>query len=86
MNPSPVNAGTEEILLLVIFQIVVIIAAARVSGSLFKRIGQPVVCGEIAAGLILGPSLFGKLFPGLFHAVFNPSVQFRFLRPQPAWT
>ena len=32
------------------------------------------VCGEIAAGLILGPSVFGRLFPGAFHAIFNPSV------------
>jgi Kef-type K+ transport system membrane component KefB len=74
VNPSPVNASTESTLLLVIMQLIVIIGAARIAGTLFKRFGQPVVCGEIAAGLILGPSLFGKLFPGIFHSVFNPSV------------
>jgi Kef-type K+ transport system membrane component KefB len=68
------NAGVEGALLLVIIQLVVIIAAARVSGNLFRRIGQPAVCGEIAAGLILGPSLFGRFFPGLFHTVFNPAI------------
>jgi Kef-type K+ transport system membrane component KefB len=64
----------EEVLLLVIVQLIVIITAARIAGSLFKRFGQPVVCGEIAAGLILGPSLFGKLFPAIFHSVFNPGA------------
>jgi Kef-type K+ transport system membrane component KefB len=74
MNPSPVNAHLENVLLQVIVQLVVIIGAARVFGQFFRRFGQPVVCGEIAAGLILGPSLFGRFFPETFHAVFNPSV------------
>jgi Kef-type K+ transport system membrane component KefB len=74
MYPSPVSSATEEILLVVILQLVVIVAAARIVGNLFKRFGQPVVCGKIAAGLILGPSLFGKLFPGVFHSIFNPGA------------
>src|ERR1039458_8483174 len=74
MNPTVDNAGVEAILLRVIIQLVVIIAAARVSGNLFRRLGQPAVCGEIAAGLILGPSLFGRFFPSLFHTVFDPGV------------
>ncbi len=57
---------TETLLLRVIVQLAVIIKAARVSGNLFRRIGQPAVCGEIAAGLLIGPSLFGRLFPALF--------------------
>src|ERR1700722_9125349 len=74
MNPSPVTGPVEEVLLKVIIQLVVIIAVARISGNLFRRMGQPVVCGEIAAGLILGPSLFGRFFPHIFHSVFDPSV------------
>ncbi len=74
MNPSPVNPHLESTLLVVITQLIVIIAAARLAGIVFRRLGQPVVCGEVAAGLILGPSLFGKLFPGAFQAIFDPSV------------
>lgn len=79
MNPTALpgttgNAGVEAILLRVIIQLVVIIAAARATGNLFRRFGQPAVCGEIAAGLILGPSLFGRFFPSLFHAVFDPGI------------
>jgi Kef-type K+ transport system membrane component KefB len=73
-NMSPTGGHIENVLLIVIMQLIVIVAAARVSGALFRRIGQPLVCGEIAAGLILGPSFFGGMFPGLFHRIFNPSV------------
>src|SRR5713226_5634885 len=71
---SPVSGNTENILLTVIVQLIVIITSARVFAALFRRMGQPLVCGEIAAGLILGPSLFGGMFPTLFHQIFNPSV------------
>jgi Kef-type K+ transport system membrane component KefB len=71
---SPSGGHTENILLIVLVQLIVIIAASRIFGGLFRRMGQPLVCGEIAAGLILGPSFFGGMFPHLFRAVFNPSV------------
>jgi Kef-type K+ transport system membrane component KefB len=64
----------EQTLLAVLTQLIVILVAARLSGLLFRRLGQPQVCGEIAAGLILGPSLFGRLSPHLFHLVFKPQV------------
>lgn len=65
---------SEALLLRVIIQLSVIIGAARLAGVLFRRIGQPAVCGEIAAGLLLGPTLFGRIFPGLFHQIFAPSA------------
>ncbi len=51
-------------------QLLVIIAAARVTGYLFTRIGQPAVVGEMTAGILLGPSLLGMLSPELFAVVF----------------
>ena len=74
MNGSPLNAHIENVLLTVIIQLIVIIAASRLAGALFRKIGQPQVCGEIAAGLILGPSLLGSMFPGMFNTIFDPSV------------
>ena len=73
MSPTT-GAHTESILLVVIIQLIVIVAAARIFGSIFRWMGQPLVCGEIAAGLILGPSFFGGMFPRVFHWVFDPSV------------
>jgi Kef-type K+ transport system membrane component KefB len=73
MQPQA-GSGNETALLHAIIQVVVIIAAARIAGNVFRRFGQPAVCGEIAAGLILGPSLFGRYFPSLSHVVFDPSI------------
>jgi Kef-type K+ transport system membrane component KefB len=71
---SPLGAQTENVLLIVLIQMIVIVTSARLFGVVFRRMGQPQVCGEIAAGLILGPSVFGGLFPNLFQIVFDPSV------------
>jgi Kef-type K+ transport system membrane component KefB len=57
---------------LLLLQIVVIIAVARGLGLVFKRINQPQVMGEMVAGILLGPSFFGWLSPGLFTALFPP--------------
>ena len=51
-------------------QLAVILVAARVCGSLARRLGQPRVCGEIAAGLALGPSLVGAMFAQAVATVF----------------
>lgn len=51
-------------------QLLVIIAASRLVGALFTKIGQPSVIGEMTAGILLGPSLFGWISPGAFQFVF----------------
>lgn len=51
-------------------QLLVIIAISRVMGNIFTRLGQPAVVGEMVAGIMLGPSLFGLLFPEAFAFVF----------------
>jgi Kef-type K+ transport system membrane component KefB len=57
-------------LAILLAQIVTIIIAARILGWLCKKIGQPVVIGEIAAGILLGPSFVGMYFPDFSHALF----------------
>lgn len=69
----------EKTLFTVILQLAVIIASARIFAAIFTKLGQPGVCGEMAAGLILGPSLFGKFFPHTFHRIFDPSVSLVFI-------
>jgi Kef-type K+ transport system membrane component KefB len=51
-------------------QLLVILATSRMMGRLFTRLGQPAVVGEMAAGIFLGPSLFGLLAPQPFAFVF----------------
>lgn len=55
---------------LLLAQLAVIMAAAGLCGRLARRFGQPAVIGEMAAGIALGPSLLGQVFPGLENALF----------------
>jgi Kef-type K+ transport system membrane component KefB len=61
----------EQTLFFTLLQLIVIIAAARFAGNLARRMGQPRAVGEMIAGLILGPSLFGHLFPGFSELLFH---------------
>jgi Kef-type K+ transport system membrane component KefB/nucleotide-binding universal stress UspA family protein len=45
----------------------------RLLGEAMLRIGQPAVMGQLIAGLLLGPSLFGLLLPDLQHVLFPKS-------------
>ena len=65
---------THEVLWKLLLATAVVILAARLLGSLFRRYGQPQVVGEIAAGIVLGPSLLGALWPGATEFLFGPEV------------
>lgn len=55
---------------LLIAQIGVILIVSRLFGAVFRRIGQPLVVAEIVAGIALGPSLLGLLWPGALAGLF----------------
>ncbi|MEO8270139.1 MAG: cation:proton antiporter [Aureliella sp.] len=71
----------ESFLLRILLQLIVIIAAARCGAWMFGKFGQPQVVGEIAAGLLLGPSVLGRLAPGFVSYVFpnDTAIVFRSL-------
>lgn len=62
------SAGPSEFLL--VAQIVLLIAVGRGLGEIMQRIGQPSVIGELLAGILLGPSLLGWIWPEAQHAIF----------------
>ena len=68
-------ARPSEFILLA--QIALLIAVGRGLGELMQRIGQPSVIGELLGGLLLGPSLFGWLWPSAQAAIFPPSASKR---------
>lgn len=73
-----IAAGQHEVeafLLRVLVQLIVIVLAARVGGWLFRKLGQPQVCGEIAAGILLGPSCLGYFAPQFAASIFPPDPQ-----------
>ena len=66
------GAHTTELLLFhTLLQLAIIVLAARAGGALALRFGQSAVVGEIAVGVLLGPTLFGAAFPQAFDAVFR---------------
>jgi Kef-type K+ transport system membrane component KefB len=56
-----------------LLQLIAILATARGCGWLLRRLGQPSVVGEMAAGLLLGPAVMGALFPALHAQLFSPA-------------
>ncbi|QTC92273.1 cation:proton antiporter [Brevundimonas goettingensis] len=63
--------ATELLLFSILVQLIIMIGAARLLNLAFRRMGQPGVIGEIVAGLLLGPSLFGHFFPELSVSLFG---------------
>ncbi|GMV83562.1 MAG: hypothetical protein AMXMBFR7_47460 [Planctomycetota bacterium] len=53
-------------------QAVSVIVASRLLGLVSKWVGQPLVIAEITAGILLGPSLVGLLFPDASQVLFAP--------------
>ncbi len=54
-------------------QLMVIIAIAGLFRRLFRWIGQPPVMGEMIAGIVLGPSVLGLIFPEAMAFLFPPA-------------
>jgi Kef-type K+ transport system membrane component KefB len=53
--------------------IAALLATAIAMGGLARRLGIPAVVGEIAGGLLLGPTLLGRVAPDLFAWLFPPT-------------
>jgi Kef-type K+ transport system membrane component KefB/nucleotide-binding universal stress UspA family protein len=66
VHPSDLGASAAIFL----SQIVVLLLAGRLLGELLSRWGQPPVMGQLLAGIVLGPSVLGHLFPGAELALF----------------
>jgi K+:H+ antiporter len=55
---------------LFITQLVVLLLVGRLLGEAMQRIGQPAVMGQLLAGVLLGRSVFGVVWPEAQHALF----------------
>jgi Kef-type K+ transport system membrane component KefB len=63
-----------DTLLHVLLALLVVILASRVLGALFRHFQQPAVIGEVIAGILLGPSLLGRLAPSASAYLLPPTV------------
>lgn len=68
-----VATPAELTVAIVMADIALVLLVAHLFGGIARRLGQPVVIGEIVAGIALGPSLLG-LLPGDLTAVLFPAA------------
>ncbi len=69
----PLPPVDEHALLVFWCQILLVLVAARFGGYVLRRLGQPRVIGELLAGVALGPSLAGRVWPSGFDWLFPAS-------------
>ncbi|MBD3320989.1 MAG: hypothetical protein GF350_07855 [Chitinivibrionales bacterium] len=61
---------SEEHILLFLMQLCIMLAMAKIVGGLFIHWGLPALAGEILTGILLGPTVFGRVFPGVYGSLF----------------
>ncbi len=64
----------EQTVVAFFIAVVIVMLFARLCGSLMPKIRQPRVMGEVLAGLLLGPTLFGVIAPHLQSAIFASDI------------
>jgi Kef-type K+ transport system membrane component KefB len=68
------HGATPHVLAHLLLALLVVVAAARLLGVLFRRIHQPPVIGEVVAGILLGPSFLGAVAPRATAFLFPADV------------
>ncbi|MEV4893322.1 cation:proton antiporter [Nonomuraea sp. NPDC055795] len=80
MLESPVALIPHHQLLIFLLQVCALLVTARLLGALVQRVGIPAIVGELAAGVLLGPTILGKVTPGFFDWLFpRDPAQFHLL-------
>ena len=72
--PTSAPLSPEAVVGRLMLAIAVVILAARLMGALAARVGQPLVMGEVIAGILLGPTLVGRLLPRVSCYLFPPQI------------
>lgn len=62
----------ETNIFLFLSQAALLLALARGLGEVFRRWGQPTITAEILVGALLGPTVLGRLSPGIQQLIFPP--------------
>ncbi|HSJ33535.1 MAG TPA: cation:proton antiporter, partial [Acidimicrobiia bacterium] len=67
---STASPLSEHEVLVFLVQMMLLVGVARILGTIMRRLGQPPVVGELLAGVVLGPSLLGIIWPAAYEWVF----------------
>ena len=76
MSPmaEPVAKVAVDTLPHVLGALAVVIVLGRLLGSVMAKLGQPRVIGEMLAGIVLGPSILGRISPEVMHFIQPASI------------
>jgi Kef-type K+ transport system membrane component KefB len=58
----------------VLIALAIVVVTSRALGALFRYVRQPPVVGEVLAGILLGPTLLGRIAPGVSELVLPRSL------------
>ncbi|GAA5859102.1 hypothetical protein JCM1840_003752 [Sporobolomyces johnsonii] len=73
-HPSPVKYSASDPLVLFIVQAAIIVGFSRILHFFLRYLRQPRVISEVIAGILIGPSAFGRI-PGFTSSIFpSPSI------------
>jgi Kef-type K+ transport system membrane component KefB/nucleotide-binding universal stress UspA family protein len=74
-HAEEVANNPSEVVFLI--ELLVLVLVGRLLGEAMHRIGQPSIMGQLLAGILLGPSVFGWLWPDIQHWVFPAAKEQR---------
>ena len=72
--PHGLAPAGADVLPHILFALILIVTCARLAGWLCRWMHQPPVIGEVVAGILLGPSLLGRVFPAASAYVFPAQI------------
>ena len=77
LQQSVSNTRSDTSVIIFIVEVLLMLILGRLLGELMRRLGQPEVLGQLIAGIVLGPTIFGNLLPAGYHVVFpdTPEVK-----------
>src|SRR5262249_36936107 len=74
-DPQAAAQSGQHAVTVFIIAIGVILLVGRLLGELMQRIGQPAVMGQLLAGVFIGQSVLGKLWPSAYQQLFAAGTQ-----------
>lgn len=75
----------ESHILLFLVQLFVLLLCTRGLGELFRRWKQPALTAELLVGIVLGPTILGRILPGFQMALFPPDAIQQSMLETVAW-
>ena len=73
-EPGPTSLLDEHQILVFLVQLALLVGAARLLGGIANKLRQPPVVGQLLAGVLIGPSVLGQLYPDTFEWIFSDST------------